>query len=179
MENKDVKFNEIKKVDDSKVLFDEFAEKLQEYTSIGSDGKLAIEIDDPKALAIWKKHLKPLSDALKPLQDEMIALDQRRAEMEVEVRAHFEKMDEVKNKMEALVLKKNKFATRISPMIIREYGSKLNKYQQFGSIIQDGGRVFVTIQDKLASFVNGFNKLAEKHEERVGKKISPKMMAEE
>ena len=179
MENKDIRYLDTKTPEESLALFNEFAEKLQQYTDIGAESKIAIEITDEKAKALWKKHIKPLSDQLKPLIDEMIALDEKRAEYEKEVKAHFEKMDDVKSQIDAINLKRNKFITRISPIIIREYGNLLNKYQQFGSIIEDNGMVFATVQDKLASFVSGFNKLKEQHEEKVGSKISPKMMTEE
>lgn len=177
MEN-DVKYNETKTVEESIEVFSKIGDHLETYREIGSDGKIAFELTDNKALAMWKKHIKPLSDAIKPLQDDLLALDEKRAEYERDVKAHLEKMDAVKSQMDALLLKRNKFITRISPIIIREYQSKLNKYQQFGSVIEDNGKVFVTVQDKLAAFLNGYKKLLEKHEERVTKKISPKIMAE-
>lgn len=179
MENKEIRYIDTNTPEDSRKLFDSFAETLAQYAEVGKEGKIAIEITDSKALALWKKHIKPLSDALKPKIDEMLKLEETRAEMEKTFRAHLEKMDAIKGEMDAIQLKRNKFITRISPMIYRDYGSLLNKYQQFGSVIEDNGQVFVTVNDMLASFIKGYDKKVEQHDEKVKSKISPKIMAEE
>ena len=158
METTDIKYDETKSVEESIAVFSKIGDSLKDYMEIGSNGKIAFELTDNKALAMWSKHIKPLSDGIKPLQDELLALDEKRAEYEKEVREHLEKMDKVKSDMDALILKRNKFITRISPIIIREYQDKLNKYQQFGSIIEDKGKVFVTVQDKLAAFLSGYER---------------------
>lgn len=175
MELKDVRAMDIKDPKESMHYFNIINECLEKYVTLGSEGELAFEITDPKAIEMWKKHIKPLSNQIKPLTDEMIALDEERAKLEETFKAHIEKMDNVKKQIDGIVLRRNKFITRISPMIVREYSDKINKFQQFGSIIEDNGKVFVTVKDWLASFVSGYMKKQINHDERVNNKISPKM----
>lgn len=163
------------------VLFEKFSsiEKvIDDYKASIKDKKPAIEITDEKALKMWKDKIKPLSDKMEPHIDEMIKLDEEKSKMEAEYKELMEKMDATQKTLDALKLKRNKFITRISPIIIRMTEGKLTKYQQPGSIIEEGGKVFVTIHDWFGAWLTGQDKKLEQHDEKVAKKVHPKMAAE-
>lgn len=165
--------------EESVSIFNSIADNLKRYTELGSDKEIAFEIHDKKIKAMFNDKIAPYTKDLEPLTEEMLKLEEERVGLETTFKAHLAKMEEVKGKIDKVVLKRNKFITRISPMIIRDLGNQINKYQQFGAIIEKDGKVYVTVKDWLASFMAGFEKKLEVQKEKVDSKISPKMTTAE
>lgn len=165
--------------EESVAIFNEIGDKLKRYMELGSEKEIAFKIRDKKIEAMFRDKIAPYTKELEPLTEEMLTLEKERETIEKTAKEHIAKMEEVKGKIDKIVLKRNKFITRISPMIIRDLGSQINKYQQFGSIIEKDGSVYVTVKDWLSSFMAGFEKKAEAQKEKVNKKISPKMQTAE
>lgn len=176
-ELKDVKVRDIKDPTKSNNMYSEIKNALNEYVEYSSTGDMAFVIDDKTIVDMWHKHIKPYSDKIKPLTDELIALDEERAKMEEAYKQIIEKCESKKKEIDTLDLKRNKYITRISPMVIRKYQHKINEYQQFASIIEEDGTVFVVVKDWLASFISGFKKKADAHKEKVTDKITNNKIA--
>lgn len=163
---------EIKNPQVSQEMYASIKDILNGYTAYATEGDMAFEVDDESVIKIWKKHIKPYSDAIAPLTDELIALDKLRGEKEQEYKEILEKCEAKDAEIRNLDLKRSKFITRVSPIIIRKYQDKINEYQQFGSIIEKDGKVYVVIKDWLASFISGHKKRVEAHNEKVTSKIT-------
>ena len=153
-------------------LYKTFQATLDEYTNHATSGEMAFEIEDPSVIKLWKSKIKPIADEIDPLVQQLLEADKIRAEKEKEYKEIIEKCEDINSEINNLRLKQNKFLTRVSPIIIRKYQSTINEYQQFGSIIEKDGRVYVTVKDWLASFIAGFKKKAENHHEKVTSKIT-------
>lgn len=171
-ELKDVQKKDIKNPDKASEIYTEFRNKLDEYVSYAYSGDLAFMVDDPAITKMFLEKIKPYNDKIQPLMDEHIAIANELDAIETKRKELHTKWEEKDKEIKAIEIKRNKFITRISPMIIRKYQDRINEYQQFGSIIEQDGDVFVTVKDWLASFINGFKQKASAHAEKVTNKIT-------
>lgn len=156
----------------SQELYSTIKETLNEYTLHATEGEMAFEVDDPSVIKLWKSKIKPIADEINPLVDKLLEADRVRAQKEEEYKKIIEECESINTEINNLKLKQNKFLTRVSPIIIRKYQSTINEFQQFGSIIEKDGKVYVTVKDWLASFVSNFKKKSEAHNEKVTSKIT-------
>lgn len=160
--------------------FKEIEDKLSLIKEMGKDGTIAFPVKDKKIADLWFKKIKPINLELDPIIDEIIKLHQEINDWQ-EAGKKFKEREDVLNTLKnKLELRRAKFVTRISPMIIREYQDKITKYQQFGKIAefqneQGDSELYVTVHDWLASYLSSYDKKDEEHKKKVVSKVHQKM----
>jgi SMC interacting uncharacterized protein involved in chromosome segregation len=129
---------------------------LDELKNLTADGELVYEITDKKITDIWHNKIKPIVEEMKPAIDAYLEAEKKKETLENEMKALMEDLAEKDKAMSGLNIKKNKFINRISPLILRSLGKELNEYQQFGRIVEENGKVYVTVKDWVGAFLNGY-----------------------
>lgn len=160
--------------------FKDIEEKLGAIKELGKDGTLAFPVTDKKIEDLWFKKIKPINLELDPIIDEIIKLHEEINIWQEEGKKFKEREDALNALKNKLDLRRSKFITRISPMIIREYQDKITKYQQFGKIAEfenENGQpeLYVTVHDWLASYLSSYDKKDEEHNKKVVSKVHQKM----
>ena len=171
-ELKDVQKKDIRDPLKSIELYNQIQKTLDEYVDYTKTGDMAFMIEDKAIKKMFLEKVVPFNKKIEPLADEHIKLADELAEIDAKRKVLLEKMDSIRSEIDALGAKRNKFITRISPMVIRKYQPLINKFQQFTSIIEQDGEVFVVVKDWLGSFISGYLNKQEVHNEKVTKKIT-------